>query len=225
MRSLFLTATLGGDGSSDSTDGRLMKWTTPVRLASLASSQDKSELQASMGEAVKRMHRLAALAGADFRPSKGGDDDVVNFILLVSSDFRSDRDTVFAGVLAEIFNGRLDIYDQLADGASPICQGQIFATQDAVISGGLSLVESDIEADAFDRCLHQVVLKQLGLRHLLPQDVDSVLSPNSQRTTWTSIDFFLLKMLTDPAIVPGMGAAELWSLLPEIHRRALHPSS
>lgn len=225
MRSLFLMATLGGDGSSGNTDGRLMKWTSPVRLASLTSSQDSGELQATMGDAVKRMSKLAALAGADFRPSKGGDNDVVNFILLVSSDFKSDRDTVFASVLSEIFNGHLDIYDKLAGGEAPICQGQIFATQGAVISGGLSLVESDIEEDAFDRCLRQVVLKQLGLRHLLPKNVDSVLSPNSQRTTWTAIDFLLLKMLADPVIAPGMGQAELWSLLPEVLQRALHPSS
>ena len=225
MRSLFLMATLGSDGSSGGPDDRLMKWTTPIRLASLASNQDTDELQAIMGDAVKRMHRLAALADVDFRPSKGGDDDVVNFILLVSSDFESDRDKVFSGVLTEIFNGRLDIYDKLAAGEPPICQGQIFANQGAVISGGLSLVESDIDVDAFNRCLHQVALKQLGLRHVLPINVDSVLSPNSQRTSWTSIDFLLLKMLADPAVDPGMGKAELWSLLPEIHQRALHPSS
>jgi hypothetical protein len=225
MRRLFVHASFGGEQSPDDRSRRLFKWSEPVRVASFVSNEVADGVQTAVGEALQQMRRIAAIAGGDFSPVDKNTRQVVNFVLLISDDFAQDRDKAFSTLLADVFTGRSALYDKLASGTRPVCRGQLFAERDASIAGGLALVESDVEASAFGRCLHRVVLNVLGFRHLLPDGVDSVLSPNSKRQAWTSIDYMLLRMLNDPAVVPGMEEEALAAVFPQVHQRALRPSS
>lgn len=225
MYRLFVQAAFGGDGTPDSRPLKLFKWQGAISVASLSGDELAGGVQSMVNEALQRMHHLSAIAGSTFNQARGDSRQKVNFVLLISDDFARDRDTAFADLLADVFAGRSELYDELSTGASPICRGQLFAERDASIGGGLGLIESDVDEAAFQRCLHRVALNVLGLRHPLPDDIDSVLSPTSERQAWTSIDFMLLRMLSDPAIVPGMSQDELNAVFPSVHQRALHPSS
>lgn len=221
MRDLFVHAAFGeGDGSQ-----RLFKWSGPANIASFTGGTVADGMKPIVDEQLQQMGLIAGVADSELSQIKGDHGQVVNFVLLISGNFAEDRDTAFSDLLSDVFAGRSALYDKLSSGPSPVCQGHLFANPDGSISGGLALVESDVEGTALRRCLHRAVLNVLGLRHPLPDDVDSVLSPNSERLAWTSIDFMLLRMLNDPDVVQGMDRDGLMSAFPQIHQRALRPAS
>lgn len=225
MSRLFVRAAFGGDQTSDDGSRMLFKWSRPVHIASIVGSQVENDARGAVSGWLQQMGVIATLAGSDLRQVKGDTDQVVNFALLISDDFVRDRDRAFSTLLGLVFAGRSALYDKLASETSPVCGAQLFAESDASVGGGLALVESDVDAAALSRCLHRVTLNVLGLRHPLPDGVDSVLSPDTGRQAWTSIDFLLLRMLNDPAVEPGMRQEELAAMFPQIHQRALRPSS
>lgn len=225
MHRLFVHAAFGGDQAPDDQTRRLFKWSGPVHIASFVGSRVTDGVLTAVGDSLRQMRQIAIIAGGDISPVEGDTREPVNFVLLVSGDFDQDRDKAFSPLLSDVFTGRSALYDKLASGTSPVCQGELFAGRDGSIAGGLALLESDVDTAAIRRCLHRIVLNTLGLRHPLLDGVDSVLSPNSERQEWTSIDFMLLRMLNDPAVVPGMNQEELAAVFPQIHQRALRPSS
>lgn len=223
LRDLFLRATLGE--AEEVSAQRVFKWTTPPLIANFTGRRLPKDLGSSVDQALRQMSLLASTAGVDIDVAKEGIGGVVNLILLVSDDFARDRDDTFSEFLSTVFSGRTELYDELSSGKSPVCQSQLFVDRDASISGGLGMAESDVEAVRLRRCIHQITLKALGLRHPLPGDVDSVLNPKSEREAWTSIDYVLLKLLYDPLTVPGMGLDELTRIFPQLYQEALRPSS
>ena len=225
MRGLFVRTVFGNDQMLDEGSPPLFKWDGPAHIASFFGTQAAEGAQNAVSDLLQQMDLVAAIAGSELSTKKPNDRQVVNFVLLISDDFQRDRDQAFSSLLLDVFTGRSALYDKLAAGTSPVCQGQLFAESNAFVAGGLALVESDVDAATFRRCLHRVVLNVLGLRHPLPDGVDSVLSPDSERQAWTAIDFLLLRMLNDSAVVPGMKPEELTAVFPKIHQRALRASS
>ena len=223
LRDLFLKATLGE--TEEGSDQHVFKWTTPALIADFTGRRLPKDLGSSVDQALRQMSLLASAAGADVDVAEEGTGGVVNVILLVSDDFVRDRDDTFSELLLNLFAGRNEIYDELSSGTSPVCQSQLFVDREGSISGALGMAESDAEAWGLRRCLHQITLKALGLRHPLPSNVDSVLNPKSEREAWTSIDYVLLKLLYDPLTVPGMGLDELTRIFPQLYQEALRPSS
>lgn len=219
LRDLFLTATLGDDGGTASA---LLKGTKPAYAASFAGDQVPADLLASIDVWMKEISLLANAAGAALGLAEPGSDKTINLMILISDDFSRDRESAFEPLLTEVFAGSTTAYDDLASGASPVCRTRVFADGGASIEGALSLAENDA---GLQRCLHRLTLNMLGLRHPLPDDVDSVLNPKSSRTSLTSIDFLLLKLLYDPLIEPGMTATELNTLFPKLHGKLLNSSS
>ena len=225
MGRLFMQAVFGEGASPDVTAQPILKWTGPVQIASFFGEQIDQDLQLSIRKSLAQMHLLGSISGTDLSLAQGNSGGVINFVMLISQDFVKDRDSAFSALLSGVFAGRSTLYDELSSGASPVCEGHLFADTGASVSGGLAFIEDTGDVMAFHRCLHQTVLNVLGLRHHLPEDVDSVLNPTSAREAWTSIDFLLLRMLNDPAILPGMARQDVAALLPAIHQRALRPSS
>jgi hypothetical protein len=225
MGRLFMQAAFGQDQTPDTPSQPLFKWSGPVQIASFFGEQIDEGVHHAMRASLAQMHLLGTIAGSDLKLVKKDSGDVINFVVLLSADFAKDRDEAFSTLLSGVFAGRTALYDELSSGPSPVCQGHLFAESGASVSGGLALVEGDTDVTSFRRCLHRSVLNVLGLRHPLPEDVDSVLNPDSEREAWTSIDFLLLRMLHDPAIKPGMGRQDVASIFPAIHQRALRPSS
>jgi hypothetical protein len=225
MRGLFLHAAFGEASGSDAEPGRLIKWGGPLHVATLAGGQLSEDAERAVAGAVQEMKNVAAIAGAELTEVRAEAGEVVNVVLLVSDDFARDRDTAFADLLSNVFAGRTALYDALSSGSSPVCRAHLFAERDGIVSGGLALVESDVDAADLLRCVHRSVLNVIGFRHPLPDNVDSVLNPDSEREAWTSIDFILLKMLNDPAVRPGMSREEITAAFSAIHQRALRPSS
>jgi hypothetical protein len=226
MGRLFMQAAFGEDENPGTPAQPLLKWAGPVQIASFFGAQIDEDLQLSIRASLAQMHLLGSIAGADLSLAKRNSGEVINFVMLISQDFAKDRDSAFSTLLSGVFAGRSALYDELSSGPSPVCRGHLFAeTGGASISGGLALIEDAGDATAFRRCLHQTALNVLGLQHHLPADADSVLNPISTREAWTSIDFLLLRMLSDPALMPAMAKQDVAALLPAIHQRALRPSS
>lgn len=223
LRDLFERATLGE--AAEASDQHVFKWATPAFIASIAGRRLPRDLGLSMDQALRRISLLASTAGAEVDVAEEGTGEIANLVLLVSDDFARDRDDTFSEFLSTVFSGRSEIYDELSSDASPVCQSQLFVDRDGSISGALGLAESDVEAMGLRRCLYQITLKALGLRHPLPSDVDSVLNPASKREAWTSIDYVLLKLLYDPLTAPGMGLDELTRIFPQLYQKAFRASS
>lgn len=226
LRDLFLEATLGDAAASNREAADAMfKWTDPGHLASITGDRLPADLLASIRATVKEVSLIAGAAGARIDLAKAGTGAVINLVILASDDFAKDRETSFKTLLSDVFAGQAAVYDDLAASEAPVCQSRLFVGPDAAIAGGLALAESDVEPSALQRCLHRLALNMLGLRHPLPDDVDSVLNPTSSRRAMTSIDFFLLKLLYDPMTKPGMTSAELTAAFPKLYEKVVGPSS
>jgi hypothetical protein len=52
-----------------------------------------------------------------------------------------------------------------------------------------------------------------------------VLNPASERRSWTSVDFVLLKLLYDPQVKLGMGREDLTAIFPRVYEATLRSSS
>ncbi|MEM9442283.1 MAG: DUF2927 domain-containing protein [Pseudomonadota bacterium] len=225
MRDLFVRAAFGEGLEADAEALPLFKWNGPVQIGSFFGEGIDDPVQQVIRQSLAQMHLLGRIAGSDLSLAKANGSDVINFILLISDNFSTDRDRAFSTLLSSVFGGHVALYDELSSGPSPVCKGHLFAETKASVSGGLGLVDAGVDAAVLGRCLHQAVLNVLGLRYQLPETVDSVLNPTSQREAWTSVDFLLLKMLHDPALRPGMTRAEVTAMFTELHKRALSPSS
>lgn len=225
MRGLFMQAAFGEDQDLNAESQPLFKWTGPVQIASFFGEHIDGTVQQVIRKSLAQMHLLGMIAGSDMSLAKANGSDVINFVMLISDDFAKDRDGAFATLLSDVFRDQAALYDELSAGSSPVCQGHLFAESRASISGGLALIEGGVDAPSLGRCLHQTVLNVLGLRYPLAETVDSVLNPTSEREAWTSVDFLLLKMLNDPALLPGMRHQDVAAIFPQLHQRALSPSS
>jgi hypothetical protein len=222
MRRLFLEATLGDAEIASNQPQRLIKWTTSARIAVFTGDRVSLEQRSLIDRTLSQLSLLGRAAGTDI--TLAGTDEVVNLILLMSDDFIRDRDHAFGDFLSTVFHGRLEVYDQLLSSGSPVCDSQRFL-EDAVVSGGVGLAESTMTVQRFEGCISRITLQMLGLRYPLRRGIDSILSPESDRQTWTSIDFILLKLLYDPMIKSGMGAERLAGIFPQIYENVLRSSS
>jgi hypothetical protein len=221
MRRLFLAATIGHSEGSTAASAQLFKWTGSAQVAVLGDNQVRENLNRRTAAVLEKVGLLGKATGIDIKSA--GTDDVVNLLLLVSSDFARDRDDAFAELFETVFVGRPDLYDQLTAGGDPVCKSRRFIEGDASIGGGIAAIGQ--EAPAFERCIYRVLLQILGLRHPLGETVDSLLDPESEHEAWTAIDFVLLKLLYNPMIKPGMGLKELTDIFPRVYEAALRSSS
>lgn len=222
MRRLFLEATLGGDQKAGDKPQQLSKWTASAHIAVFTGDRVSLEQRSLIDRTLSQLSLLGRAAGADV--AMADTDEVINLIFLMSDDFLRDRDHAFADFLSTVFDGRVEVYDELLSGGSPVCDSRRFL-EDGVVSGGVGLAESDMTAQRFEGCISRNMLQMLGLRYPLRRGIDSILNPESNRQTWTSIDFVLLKLLYDPMIKPGMEADRLAAIFPQIYENALRSSS
>ena len=224
LRALFLRATLG-EAAGSGNDERLVKWTTPANIASLIGRRVPSDRRSSVDQALRQVILVADAAGVDIGLAKKESSGVVNVVMLVSNDFVRDRDDTFSEFLSTVLAGRTEIYNELSSGPSAVCQSQLFVGHTASISGALGMAESDVKSTKFKRCIHQITLKALGLRHPLSTEIDSVLNPKNKREALTSIDYVLLKLLYDPLLEPGANFDEVVRVFPQLYQKILRPSS
>ncbi|MGI9501008.1 MAG: DUF2927 domain-containing protein [Geminicoccaceae bacterium] len=215
LRDLFLKATLGGDD----TVAPLHTTAKKSYIASFAGDHVSAELRAPIEAAMRKISLLATLAGADLDLAEPDSGEVISLMVLISDDFVRDREQSFKKLLTEVFAGNAAGYDDLAESGPPICRTRLFVDRLATIEGALALAEGDTDRPTLERCLHRLTLNMLGLRHPLPENVDSVLNPASSRETWTSIDFLLLKLLHDPLVEPGMTSEQLIAIFPKIYAK------
>lgn len=213
MRGLFLAATIGHREGSTAASEQLFKWTGHARMAVLGGDDLREEVDTRSAATLEQVGLLGKAAGLDIESAN--QDDVVNLLLLVSSDFARDRDGTFAALFETVFAGRADFYDQLTAGNEPLCESRRFVDGDGSIGGGVAAIGQD--AAAIERCLYRVLLQILGLRHPLPKTSDSLLNPDSERESWTAIDFLLLKFLYNPMIKPGMDVKALTEVFPQVY--------
>lgn len=223
LQDLFLKATLGEPSDDDLQ--HVFKWNTSTLTASLVGRRLPKDLETSVDYALMQMGHIAESAGVDINLASNSVDGVVNLVLLVSDDFARDRDDTFSAFLSTVFAGQYEIYDKLSSSGKPVCRSQLFTSDEGSIDGGLALAGSDKKAVGLRRCLHMLLLQALGLRHPLPDNIDSVLNPKSKREVWTSVDYLLLKLLYDPSIKQGMGKSELTNAFPKLHQDLFRHSS
>jgi hypothetical protein len=220
LRDLFLQATLGGE---DEPGRRVFKWASPTRAASFTGDRVSGDVPARVAAVLGEISLLGKAAGVDVRPADG--DDVVNLMLLISDDFAADRDSAFAELFTTVFAGRLELYDQLIAGGGPVCSSRGFVEGEAGIAGGIALAETAADGGRLERCLFRSMLEVLGLQYPLSGTTDSVLNPASERRSWTSVDFVLLKLLYDSQVKPGMGREDLTAIFPRVYEATLRSSS
>lgn len=219
LRDLFLETTVDGGGVAADGARYLVKWDRPARIGGIAGDGVDADAADRLASALAHIGQLAKAGGLDLQAAES--DEVINIAMLISDDFDRDRDLAFAELFSTVFAGRSDLYEELTAGSDPVCSSHLFLDEGGVIGGGVLAVQTGDDPTVLERCLHRQLLPLLGLRHPLSTGTDSLLNPESERETWTAIDFVLLKLLYHPLIETGMGAGEISEVFPKLYDAAL----
>lgn len=98
------------------------------------------------------------------------------------------------------------------------CSGIAFLTPGGAISNAIAFVVTD-EGDAmFRHCLVEEFLQGLGPSNDSPRLVHSIFNDRSAAEEFLPFDRYLMNMLYDPRITPGMTRSQVRTLLPLIIR-------
>jgi hypothetical protein len=92
----------------------------------------------------------------------------------------------------------------------------IIAARPSGIDSALVFIVVDEGFRAFSHCLVEEVAQSLGPANDSDELTDSIFNDGSELATLGVFDWFILSMLYDPRIKPGMTAAEVLPLLPAV---------
>ncbi|WP_233270471.1 DUF2927 domain-containing protein [Chachezhania sediminis] len=196
----------GGVSRSRQDAGWLTRWVMPVRI--------EMDFGPSVPDTVRRtdrdrlnayVRRLARLTGQPVTTTgKGG-----NFVVFVAGI--DDTDFVVAQLrrlVPGITDTELDLFRDLP--RDRYCQVLTYPVPDRpyLTVKGVALIRAE-QPDLLRRaCLHEELAQGLGLRNDSPSARPSIFNDDDEFALLTTHDEFLLEMLYDPRLTPGMTAAE-----------------
>lgn len=197
----------------------LRRWDKPVRVAVMTGASTPPEDAArDRANVAAFTQRLAHLTGLDMRLGQGTD---VNFLVLFMNS--AEREAFATQVRAAYPNFAPAVMSALHD--TPLdtfCTAYAFSEPDrpSVYSAVIVLIRAEHPPFTRLSCVHEEMAQAMGLPNDSPDARPSLFNDDLEFALLTEHDAILLRMLYDPRLRPGMTAAEVRPLLPEIARDA-----
>ena len=210
---------LGGRFVHSEAPALLRRWDRPIRVAVMTGASTPPEDAArDRANVAAFTQRLAHLTGLDMGLGQGPD---VNFLVLFmtsaereafASQVRAAYPTFAPAVMSALHDTPLDTF----------CTAYAFSKPDDPATYSAVIVLIRAEHPPFTRlsCVHEEMAQAMGLPNDSPEARPSLFNDDLEFALLTEHDAILLRMLYDPRLRPGMSAAEVRPLLPEIVRDA-----
>ncbi|WP_242390276.1 DUF2927 domain-containing protein [Polymorphum gilvum] len=175
------------------------KYTRPVRFQvhNLARRNRTATVEAFVREIDRKIHGLSA--------SMAATPEEANFHVFVV-----DR-SQYVDVV------RRDIYRDMTATAPGRCLVRVESGRRGITRSSAVIVSDEGEF-LFNRCLVEEILQGLGPMNDDPSLAHSVFNDYSRHSRFTAFDQFLLNMLYDPRVKPGMNRPQMEEILPVIVR-------
>jgi len=208
------------DGSfvARQTESRLRRWDRPVRLqlrfgASVppaARARDRAALEAYAGRLARAARHPVALLPEG---AEGG-----NFhVLVLSEDERRAIGPDLRRLVPGISPAAVEAITDMP--RSFFCLALAFARGDAAVYGAaLAVVRAEHPDLMRLSCLHEEVAQGLGLANDSPEARPSIFNDDEEFALLTTHDEYLLRLLYDRRLRPGMTAAEAVPIVRDVAR-------
>lgn len=177
----------------------LMRWEGPLNyrvFGGAATEDDRAEVR-------RLMRTIGRLTGLRITEA----DSELNFLILVTSPEERDHFAEQLGRLNPALEGTFDFWRRTP---SVICvANNLFSARDANrIVAGLVAIGSETTGLLRRACLHEEIVQALGLANDHPDARPSIFNDDSEFALLTEHDEYLLRLLYDPRLRPGMTADE-----------------
>ncbi|MDU8909847.1 DUF2927 domain-containing protein [Aestuariicoccus sp. MJ-SS9] len=191
-----------GDGGL----GRIKKWTKPVRVvAEFGPSVPAEQRSADRAALARFTDRLARATGHRIGMSAAG----ANFhVLFMGEDDRALIQPRIRALVPDVDQASLAIFDRLPRDIH--CLVIAFADRPGGYSYDRAIAVIRAEhPDLLRRaCIHEEMAQGLGLANDSPQARPSIFNDDDEFALLTTHDEYLLRILYDPRLTPGMRAEE-----------------
>lgn len=187
-------------GSEENADPNpLQRWAGQVRyklIGAGAAPEDHFEVHRLMG-------KLASLTGLTITPA----DDELNFLIFITEPGER-RET--AETLHSVHPSLGASFDTWRRSADIVCMAtNLFSREDPnEIVFGMVSIGSEVEGILRRSCLHEEIVQAFGLGNDDPAVRPSIFNDDEEFALLTEHDEFLLRVLYDPRLRPGMTEAE-----------------
>lgn len=209
----------GGLQASRSADGRIKKWTKPVRVAvDFAPLVSPLQIQDDRAMVARFTRRLARVTGHPIALSKRDPNFHVIFATHDDLDYAAQR---LLQIVPDINHDVLNLVRTLPRDLH--CIAMAFATT----QGGydydqvVTLIRAEHPDLTRRSCVHEEMAQGLGAVNDSPQARPSIFNDNDEFALLTRHDEVLLKMLYDPRLKPGMTEAQSLPILRDIAARSV----
>jgi hypothetical protein len=202
----FLQVALGREHSFDQASaGRLIRWAQPVRVTGFGDQRPAWEPQLA-----EYVGQLARITQHDLRYARNGP---AEFAVIFVPSLRVSEIERYAVVLRQVFVSEAALrahFDRLANGTlRAACFANLRVDRQWRIVGAVAVIPLDQGPRVLRQCIVEELAQSLGL----PNDVndlrDTIFSDRTPEIELTAKDRRFLRLLYQPALRPGMTAAEI----------------
>ena len=185
----------------------LQRWAGPLnyRLSGAAVTPD------DRAEVAALMDRIAGLTGLEIAETESG----WNFLILITTPAEQDD---FSAVLAQLLPATAETFDLWRQTPRLICVAHnLFSDEDRNrIVSALVSIGSETGGILRRACLHEEIVQALGLANDHPDVRPSIFNDDGEFALLTEHDEYLLSILYDPRLEPGMTAAQAMPIVERI---------
>jgi len=188
------------------TETTLRRWEEPIRYRFIGKGVTADDRR-QMRELSLRMTRLMGLKVEPIAK------DANLLIMYLDAEERAEFNESAAEKWGEDF---AEFNERCASSWKFPCIGRLFRKDSGEIALGLVFIKSEIEGLFRESCLHEEVIQSMGLTNDDPDVRPSIFNDDEEFALLTRHDEYLLQMLYDQRLKPGMSVEEVKPLLPEV---------
>jgi hypothetical protein len=190
-------------------EGALRRWSGPIRwnlIGAGATLRDRAEIAAVF-------ERIAEASGLDI--AEVGESETANYIILVTTP--EERDQVSA-LLTRVSRPVAKVFDQWRRSPLIVCAGVFGGPRPDIpdISVAFVFLGDELTGRLRRACIHEEIAQAMGLPNDHPDVRPSIFNDDQEFALLTVHDEWLLRLLYDPRLEPGMEAADVRPILPAI---------
>lgn len=188
-------------------DNPLVRWGGPIHWQMLG----KGITPADRAEVRRLMRRIASLTGLEIEETRAG----LNFVVLIPE---SGEREAFAEVLSARHPAMGEIFRVWRQTPALVCVAtNLFSAKDEYrIARTLVVIGSEVRGLLRNACLHEEIVQSLGLGNDHPDVRPSIFNDDGEFALMTAHDEYLLRILYDPRLHPGMSARQAMPLVRRI---------
>ncbi len=196
-------------GSPDnSLPNPLQRWEGPIRYTiggSAATAADRAEI-------ARLMKRISRLTGVDIARS---DDAGANFLILITTPEERDHVSADLALSSPAFAETFDFWRRTPE-VICVADNLLSGRHASVITAGLVVIGSETGPLLRRACIHEEVTQAMGLANDSPTARPSIFNDDGEFALLTVHDEYLLRILYDPRLRPGMSAEEAMPIVRRI---------